>query len=255
MKEMSTQIRTTVAVLATAATFLTGCHKRPETVAPEQGENLTTLTLPAAPVVAADKELAALFRDAGLPGEVRASLMDPAVHAILRGIWESGKTEQPFSYVRNAYPPDEGGKTVIVLQHLLNVALEPIIERGREHHKSLLSAADSQSSPWREDTLASARWLKAYLDTPTQPLALDGDFGRRSHTRRAMLTQIANVTSHFPHVKEDGGANDTAIGPRTLRLFTETKPEFRRYFEADFEMVQLSYEEALRSVVEIRSPR
>ena len=255
MKEISTQIRTTAAVLATAATLLTGCHKRPETVARDQGENLSTSTLPAAPVVAADKELAALFRDARLPSEVRDSLMDPAVHAILRGIWQSGKTEQPFSFVRNAYPPDEGVKAVVVLQHLLNVALESTIERGREYHASLLATAESQSSPWREDTLASARWLKAYLDTPTKPLVLDGDFGRGSHKRRAMNTQIANVPSHFPHVKEDAGANDTAIGPRTLRLLTETKPEFRRYFEADFVTVQLSHEEALRSAVETRPPR
>jgi hypothetical protein len=55
-----------------------------------------------------------------------------------------------------------------------------------------------------------------------------------------------NMTSHFPHAKEDAGANDTAIGPRTLRLFTDTKPEFRRYFEADFAAVALSHNEAVR---------
>jgi hypothetical protein len=81
---------------------------------------------------------------------------------------------------------------------------------------------------------------------PTTPLALDGDFGRRCHKRRALITQVANITSNFPHTKEDSGANDTAIGPRTLRLLTETKPEFRRYFEADFAVVALSHDEAAR---------
>ena len=60
-----------------------------------------------------------------------------------------------------------------------------------------------------------------------------------------MITQIAAITSNFPHSKEDAGANDTAIGPRTLRLLTETKKEFRRYFESDFAIVALSHNEAV----------
>ena len=82
---------------------------------------------------------------------------------------------------------------------------------------------------------------------PAAPLALDGDFGPRCHKRRAMITQIANLTSHFPHIKEDSGSNDTAIGPRTLRLLTESRAEFRRYFEADFAIIALSHNEAVDS--------
>jgi hypothetical protein len=190
--------------------------------------------------------MTALFLDRSLPPQVRSALVNPRVHAILQGIWESGKTEQPISYVRNGYPPADGSQTVVVLQHLMNVALPSIVQQGRAHHRELLKVADAQEVRWRQDTLGRAAWLKSYLDAPLPPLDLDSDFGRRCHKRRAMMTQIANITSHFPHAKEDAGANDTAIGPRTLRLFTDTKPEFRRYFEADFAAVALSHNEAVR---------
>jgi hypothetical protein len=246
MKDISNHIRNTAAVLATAATLLTGCHKRTEAVAPEkEGASLAKASLPAVPALAPDREVTALFRDPGLPAEVRSSLMNPRVHAILQGIWESGKTQQPLSYVRNAYEPHEGAQTVVVLQHLLNVGLPASIQQGEAHHHALLKLAQTQASPWRADTLSRAKWLKSYLETPAPPLALDGDFGRRCHKRRAMITQIANITSNFPHSKEDAGANDTAIGPRTLRLLTETKQEFRRYFESDFAIVALSHNEAV----------
>lgn len=245
MKDISTQVRNTAAIIATAATLITGCQRRSEVVAPEKGTNLAKASMPAGPTLSSDKGITALLRDPSLPVEVRASLMNPRVHAILQGIWESGRTEQPISYVRNAYPSTEGAQTVIVLQHLLNVALPPTLQHGREHYEAMMKLAATQTSRWRDDTVSQARWLKSYLDTPAAPLALDGDFGRRCHKRRAMITQIANITSHFPHSKEDAGANDTAIGPKTLRLLTETKPEFRRYFEADFAVVALSHDEAV----------
>lgn len=253
MKDISTQVRTTAAMLATAATLFTGCQKRPEAVAPDKGADLAKASLPTAPALAPDKEITALFLDNGLPREVRSALVNPQVHAILHGIWESGKTEQPISYVRNAYAPADGAQTVVVLQHLMNVALPSIVQQGRAHHNELLKVAETQAMPWRQDTLGTAAWLKSYLDAPLPPLGLDGDFGRRCHKRRAMMTQIANLTSHFPHTKEDAGANDTAIGPRTLRLFTETTPAFRRFFEADFAVVVLSHNEAV-SRSEARPP-
>lgn len=254
MKDISSHIKNTAAILATAATLLTGCHKRTEAVAPEnEGANLAKASLPVAPALAPDKQITALFLDPRLPAEVRSSLMNPRVHTILQGIWESGKTQQPFSYVRNAYEPHEGAQAVVVLQHLMNVSLPSIVRQGEAHHTALLKLAQTQASPWRADTLATAKWLKSYLETPAPPLALDGDFGRRCHKRRAMITQIANITSNFPHSKEDAGANDTAIGPRTLRLLTETKQEFRRYFESDFAIVTLSHNEAV-SASGARSP-
>ena len=246
MKDISIQVRTTAAMLATAATLLTGCQKRSEVVTPEKGADLAKASLPTAPAFAPDHQITALFLDRSLPPEVRSALANPRVHAILQGIWESGKTDQPFSYVRNGYPPADGAQTVVVLQHLMNEALPSIVQHGRAHHRELLKVADTQAMPWRQDTIGMAAWLKSYLDAPLPPLDLDGDFGRRCHKRRAMMTQIANITSHFPHSKEDAGANDTAIGPRTLRLFTETKPAFRRYFEADSAAVTLSHNEAVR---------
>lgn len=245
MKDISTQVRNTAAVVATAVTLLTGCQKRAEVSAPEPSGEQVRATLPAAPALSSDKQLAALFSDPALPAEVRSSLMNSRVHAILQNIWESGKTEQPISYIRNAYPSAEGAQTVIVLQHLLNEALPLTLEKGTKHYDALLKLAATQSSRWREDTLSHARALKSYLDLPASPLALDGDFGRRCHKRRAVITQIANITSNFPHSKEDAGANDTAIGPRTLRLLTESRPELRRYFESDFAVVVLSHNEAV----------
>ena len=255
MKDISTQLRNTAAIVATAATLFTGCQKRSEVVSPEPGTNLAKASLLVSPALGADKQITALFHDPGMPAEVRASLMNPRVHAILHHIWESGKTEQPVSYVRNGYPPADGVQTVMVLQHLLNVALPPTLQQGRVLYDSLLKLADSQTSRWRSDTLTQAKWLKSYLDAPAAPLAVDGDFGPRCHKRRALLTQIANLTANFPHVKEDAGANDTAIGPRTLRLLTETKPEFRRYFESDFAVVALSYEEAANTQSDRRPAR
>ncbi len=243
MKDISLQIRNAAAVLATAATLLTGCHKQSEAPTPEKSAEMSRVSLPPAPTLGPDIEVMSLFRDPGLPPEVRSSLMNPRVHAILQDIWESEKRAQPFSYVRNSYPPADGVPTVIVLQHLLNVALPPTLQQGRAHHEDLLKLAATQTSPWREDTFARAKSLKSRLG-PVPLLELDGDFGPRSHKRRALITQIANITSNFPHIKLDAGANDTACGPRTLRLMTESKPEFRRYFEVDFAVVALSHDEA-----------
>lgn len=247
MTDISTHMRNTAAMLATAATLLTGCQRKTEAVAPANDTNLAQRALPAAPLLSPDREITKLLSDPALPGDVRSALMNPRVHAILQSLWESGKTDNPVSYLRNAYPSTEGVQTVVVLQHLLNIELPRTLQQGAEHRQALLKHADTQSSPFREDTLGTVRWINRFLDTPATPLALDGDFGPRCHKRRAIITQIANLTSQFPHIKEDSGSNDTAIGPRTLRLLTEGRPEFRPYFEADFAVIALSHNEAVNS--------
>ena len=78
-------------------------------------------------------------------------------------------------------------------------------------------------------------------------ISIDGDYRKSSHHARAYITQIANLTDQppFPHIREDSGANDTSIGPRTLKLLTKERPEFRAYFDESFAIVEKSFAKAL----------
>lgn len=246
MTQFSSQLRNTTAALVTAVTLLTGCGKSPEPVSKDQDSNLAKSTLPAAPLISANPAIVALFSDTKIPAEVRESLANPRVHNILHSIWESKDSAMPISYVRNVHAPADGVATVKVLQHLLNNALPPTIEKGRIHHNALLTEAQGDTSRFKEDKLAAAAWMNKYLSQAPAPLKIDGDYGPGSHKLRAFITQVANDTSHFPHAKEDRGANDTAIGPRTLKLLTETTPGFQAYFGSDFAVVALSFDKAAR---------
>lgn len=221
-----------IAAIGTAAVGLTACSpKQPDTKSTAHAAptpSLTNASLPAAPKITADPKIIAVLKDPKIPAEVRSALLNPDVQSTLH--WIATSSASPVTYVRNAdYANPE---CVKVLQHLLNAGREAAITNALNYAAGREKAAQSpppndpyhghRAEAYREE----AKWLKSYaLHAPPQ-LKTDGDYGRASHTLRGFITQVANTTSarQFQHVKVDVGANDTAIGPKTLNLLFRSSP-------------------------------
>lgn len=250
MSDLIAQMRRTAAIVTATVGLLTGCEKKasPDTDRVRSPDpTLAANTLPARPQVEPNESIVKLFSDTSLPQSVRHALYHPAVHGILSEIWHTASHSEPMTYHRNAYEPEAGREVVKVLQFLLNENLPIARQKGAAHAAALEEKAVKDASPFKADAVAAAQWIKNFLKRAPKAIAIDGDFGKTSHHARAFITQIANITDHFPHKREDSGANDTAIGPRTLKLLTEVRPEFREYFQEPFSVVGASFGKAIEN--------
>jgi hypothetical protein len=213
---------------------------------------LTNATLPAPPKAVANEAVVALFLNPRVPSSVKQALLNPRTHDILHQIVTSSENGQPFSYNRHLHQQYGGKDTVIIIQHLLNESRDIAIKRGNDFAKKLDLDAGSVALPVHAKRLRDeAKALRQYVKRAPAPVALDGDYGAKSHSVRAFTTMVENwVTKYevpFNHQKEDRGANDTAIGPQTFkRIFFRADPTIGAALSGDFEAVKLAHTEAER---------
>ena len=212
--------------IATAALALAGCSRNgPETAPAKEPLSLTNTSLPAAPRISPDPRIIAVLKDQKLPAQVLQALKNPDVQSTLHRIATSA--ENPESYVRNA--PYASQESVVVLQHLLNMGRGAAITNAlnyaaqREQTARQMHASDA---PRAERYRQEAEGMRRYATRAPGALKLDGDYGVASHNLRGFFTMVYNMTSggQFPHVQVDKGANNTAIGPKTLNLLFRNDP-------------------------------
>jgi hypothetical protein len=176
---------------------------------------------------------------------VRNALINPTNRAVLQRIATS-PGEAPVSYNRNAdYASPE---ITLVLQHLLGVARSSAISKANAYADNLaqLATIRAQEHTGRPEQLRmQADSLRRYARLAPQAPKLDGDFGPASHKARGFITIVENTVTggQFPHVKVDSRANDTAIGPKTLRLLLDSSPQLGYIIDSDPTVFALSVAE------------
>jgi len=252
-----TSVASSVGIVLTSLTLgigsSAGCSPEQGRPVPEQNaHSLTNATLPVAPKAMPNEAVVGLFLNPRVPSSVKQALLNPGTHDILHRIVTSDENGQPFSYNRHLHQQYGGKDTIIVIQHLLNESRDIAIKRGNDFAKKLDIDAGSVALPVHAKRLRDeAKALREYVKHAPKPVALDGDYGARSHSVRAFTTMVENwVTKYevrFNHQKEDRGANDTAIGPQTFkRIFFRADPAIGAALLGDFEALQLAHKEAGR---------
>jgi hypothetical protein len=235
-------------VAATSLSLLSGCLKKESQPAsePESRVQTSVPTLPTAPKVVADQRIVSFFLDEGIPATVKSAILNPGAHAALKAVLDSGNSGQPITYHRDAYPAEVGQDAVKVLQYLLNGARIPAQEKGRKLIEEMTERAKGEKSPYKEDTLEGIKYLREWFGNPPTEVLIDGDYGRKSHTLRAWITQTENSVTggRFVHNKQDSGASDTGIGHRTLALLLKYSPGLDAALTNSYEVVELSHQAA-----------